>query len=247
MRTPLPAAAIACLLLVPVADAASADLELRGPSGAVESGSVAPLQVTLRMSDFMCQEPRQMVVLLTVAGDGAASGSLVNSALLFEVPAGSYFLQGYEATQTANVSVSGAGALEVVATFQADEGACIAPGGFPAARANATLAVVSPGASAPPAPAPDDAATNETNATLAPGLDNATAEETASENETAADEDTTTPTTVAPTCAPQTSCGYIGEYDPARPEESTSDVPSPGLLAAGAAVGLAALLLRRKR
>lgn len=264
MRTPILVCGILLLtLLAPSASAATATLQLVGPTQAVAAGEAVPITVRLHIEDFLCQQPRTFEVQLEVRGDGQASGVLAPATARFEVPAKSYFLEDYDAERVVNMTVGGSGRLQVFATFAPPEGTCFTPGGFQPAFANLTIDVqsgaVAPPAQTPPATPPAEAngTTNgtATNGTYAPPVTNQTEENATSPSEGNATTPTPatsapTPAGVPPTCPPDTSCGYIGDFEGnAVAQESTggnNDVPAPAAVALLAAIGAAAILLRKR-
>lgn len=227
----------------PTALGSASSLVLEMREGALVADSTVPVNVTLTIHDFMCSEPRAFTVLLYANATEGVKATFARTSLLFTTDARTYFAESFQQTQTVNLTVRAlqAGDVELTAHFpEADRGPCLAPDGFQPSMAMVRVRVDAPTA-APPAATPPP-----------PSTDNATT----TENVTNATSPTPPPTPTAPrergsgaptTCAPDTQCGFIGEFDtPAESQEN--DTPSVGLVGVAAAFAVAAFVsTRRKR
>lgn len=193
--------------------------------------------VTLQLHDFSCADDQAFRVTLDANATGDASVTLDAAALTFVVPAGSYAFDDYEAQQSVNATISGAGSVDVIARFSSDGGEnCIVPGGFPDANATATIRATDGNAPAPATPTPTPTPASPSPAPPTPSSP-------------------TTPTSATPTpSAPANNStgaidqlppggGYVGDY---KPTESKSAVPAPGVIAGIAVLAVAAMVLRRR-
>lgn len=230
---------LALALAAPTASAVRDSLALSGPETVDASSGLAEvaMEVTLRVEDFYCPQARTFVVTLNATPDAGIS-VLVPPEVVLHVPEGSYLLQAYEANATFNVTVTAAqaGNVIVAALFEAAEGDCVAPGGFPTAQAAASLRVETNVSAAPPPTEVTPVVTNETEV-----AENST-------NETAEPAPPTPTPAQATSCPPGPTCAYIGEYEPGTEtvDESSLDTPFLGVALLAAAVAVA-LVVARKR
>lgn len=244
MRTsPLVALGLLLVLAAPVVSASSSTLRLAARETTTEQAGVVPIVVALRVEDILCSEEKTFTVTLEASGDGSASGTFEATTLAFPVEARSYFVTPYEGQSIANLSVRGTGAIEVTATFQPEEGVCFAPGGIPGAVAQILVEVGPAQAPIDPPPQEPTPATNATTEEPAPSQPTPT--EPTPEESTSP---TSTPTASGNTvCAPETSCGYIGDYAGNAPTESSREAPGLGTFLVLGVVGIVAMGLRRRR
>lgn len=248
MRTSLLLAlAIVLASAAPTALAARADLVLTAPEEAVKAEGIVPVDVSLTVSDFMCDEPHALTVELAANATAGVQAALSVPNVTFEVPAEAYFVESYQASATVQVSVTAtqAGTVEIVATFAGGDGEpCFVPGGFEPATATAAIRVdaadttpvtmgneTATGNETPSANATDTNATGETNATNTTGntsLPNGSRD-------------------TGPSCSPEGNCGAIGEYAPPQESQGGADTPGVGFLLGAAVLGIAALVWRRRK
>ncbi|HET6403233.1 MAG TPA: hypothetical protein VFH78_01195 [Candidatus Thermoplasmatota archaeon] len=212
----------------PTALAAPSQVVLALPDGELAHDAVVPVNVTLTIQDFMCHEPRTFSVTLFANSTAGVKGTFARTALTFTTDARSYFAEDYTQTQTVNLTVRAlqAGEVELTAHFPEHEvGPCLVPDGFAPSTSTVVARVKAP----PSAGNATDA--NETNATPTP-----------------------TPR-VSPTpnggarptvCAPDTTCGYIGEFDE-QESAGGNDTPGAGLVGAALALTVAAFVARRRK
>lgn len=231
----------------PTALAARAELVLTAPDDAVRAEDVVPVDVAITLSDFMCDEPRAVVVALAANATAGVQASLSVPNVTFEIPAEAYFVRGYQANATVQVAITAtqAGTVELAATFAGDDGEpCFAPGGFEPATASATLRVDAADTT-PVTMGNETAADNET-----PVANATETNETAETNATNATDDTTLPNgsrRTGPSCSPDGNCGAIGEYAPPQESQGGVDAPGVGFLLGAAVLAVAALVWRRRK
>lgn len=248
MRPALPLVlAILLASAAPTALAARAELVLTAPEEAVRAEGVVPLDVAITLSDFMCDEPRNVVVELAANATAGVQASLSVPNVTFEIPAEAYFVQSYQASATVQVAITAAqaGSVEITASFAGDDGEpCFVPGGFAPATAAASIRVdaadttpvtmgneTDTGNETPPTNATDANETAETNATNTTG-------NTSVPNGSRRD---------GPSCGPDGNCGAIGEYAPPQESQGSVDAPGVGFLLGAAVLAVAALVWRRRK
>lgn len=239
------------LLAVPSVSASpGATLTIRGPDAAKDTAPTT-LNVTLTLSDFACTRETPFQVKLSAQTSGSLQATLSTNQLVYVVPAESYAFTPYQGDATVDITMSGAGAVTVTATFESDGGDCIVVGGFPSATATFTLRSAASGPTTSPSPPGTNTTatpstpppTNETSPSPAPSADNSTATNaTRSSNTTSAPAGNNTNTSGGVDQLPPGK-GYVGDYKP--PEES-SKVPGPGMILMGAALAIAAFALRKR-
>lgn len=243
MRLPLVLALALALAIgtTPVAAAARDSMEIQGPETmqAPQGVGEATLLLQLRVEDFYCSQPRTFVVKLNATSDVGIS-AYVPPELVFQVPAGSYLIDPFEARATFNLTVAATtfGSVVVFALFEAAEDDCIAPGGFPAAQVGASVRV-EPTTSPPPEPTP----------TTPPPAETPPANDTdaSGDGTVPAESPSPTPPPADPaTCAPSQTCGFIGDFEPETVDESSLETPFVGLALVVAALAVA-LVVSRKR
>lgn len=227
------------LLATPSAFAASSSLAFDDP-GDVTAGTTVPLKLTLRAKEFLCQENRFFEVVIDMTPSSNQNATLDSNVAYFPVRPRSYFVDDYVVNATVNLTLGAnaePGTVALIATFRPDD-ACFAPGGFSGATANLTLQVAPSGGAVEPV--------TPGNGTTQPVTPTPATNETPTTNSTPTPATPATPTrTGGPVCGPDGNCGPIGEYEPPAAQESSADVPAPGIaLVAAAAAGVA--LWRRK-
>lgn len=256
MRSILVAALVLALsLATPAASASSSRLDLAGP-GTAADGEVVQVHVKLVVEDVLCAEDRTFTVALQANGDGQASGTLEANTASFAIPARSYFVSSYEAETLVNVTLAGNGLVEIVGTFAPEEGVCFAPGGIPASTDAHAIRVgqdaVGPFEPAPTEPTPTEPTPSEPTPSEPTPSEPTPTEPTPTEPTAEPTPSEPTPQESASppppgTCAPEASCGYIGDYDGAQVGSGARDAPGAGVVAAVLALAFVAMLARKKR
>lgn len=262
MRALVVALALAAALAVPTATAASTKLTMDMAEGPFAGDAIIPVAVKLVMSDFTCYESTTFRIVLSANATEGVMTELEADAIVRPVEAHSYQPGTYEASTVVNLTLRSAvdGQIEITAAFVPDSGPCATPGGFQRATASLTRVVIGRTNVAPPpepepapTPTPQPVPTPEPTPTLTPTTEPTPPSAPTPEPAPAPTQPTTIP---APPdknktrdlpgsqpggCAPERSCGAIGDYDAATGGDGneTPGLGGPLLIGLLVAIGLA--------
>lgn len=224
MLAPLPSAAAA----------GSTELALTLPEGVIVGGTDVPVTLKLTLRDFACYEARSFVIELATRTSEGVKAMFESTTVELPVEARTYFVDTYTAETSVDLAVRAIrpGDAKLVASFAADAGPCVSPGGFQPAVAEVSRKVV---AGTQPEAAPEEPTGPTPEGRPAP------AEPTTPASPTG-------PTAPRPKpregCAPETQCGFIGDY---ASEGGSNDTPAPAAALVLGSLVFAAVALRRKK
>lgn len=223
-------AGLILLSAAPTTAAASTTLDIILDESTVEGNATIPVSFRLTLSEFVCHEPYTFILALSANTTEGVQAAFETSTVTIPVPARSYYGDPFSGEATVNLSTRALmdGDLGLTASFASDDGPCFVPGGFQPMQVTMVRAVHAGPATGGQSSGPDDVP--ETNAT--------------EERPTASMPTPTTQNNGA--CAPNKTCGTIGDFQPEESTGARSATPGVGLVSIIGAVACLALASRRR-